>query len=88
MPRLDNFAVYLNKYPEMIGYVAFYRRKGDSLTKIKARIEKVKKYLVTTRQVNSSRIIIIDAGIFDSSITILQPVDKNAEPPNFGFSKS
>lgn len=82
---LDNFAIALQKNPEMLGYVAFYVGGKDSVKKIRARINIVRRYLIQTRKIDKKRIVIIYAGKFDTSWMVLQPSPRDKPPPKFGF---
>ncbi len=85
--HLDNFAIELRKSPEMVGYIAFYTNEKTSLKKIKARINRARRYLINYRKVEEKRIVIIYAGDGPSRV-VLQPLDKNEPRPNFGSSKN
>jgi hypothetical protein len=83
MVRLDNFAIYLNKHPEMIGYIGFYVGGKDTTKKVLARSKRAKNYLIHDRGIDNTRIIIINAGKLDSSLRVLQPMPPDM-PPDFG----
>jgi hypothetical protein len=53
--HLDNFAIELRKSPEMVGYIAFYTNEKTSLKKIKARINRARRYLINYRKVEEKR---------------------------------
>ncbi len=79
---LDNFAIFLRKNPETIGYIAFYVGDKDSCSQVKARIDKSKKYLIEHRKIDKRRIVVIYAGrLTNFSTTILQPIIKDLPPP-------
>ena len=80
--NLDNFAIFLMKHPETIGYVVFYTGDKDSFKKVNKRITKSKRYLIDRRKIANGRLIVIYAGTLAKfSTTILQPMDANLPPP-------
>lgn len=81
--RLGNFAIFLERNPDMIGYIAFYIGDKDSSKKVKQRIKRGKKFLLSKFKVEESRIAIINAGKKEETEIILQPVSKNVPPPKF-----
>lgn len=80
--NLDNFAIYLTRFPETIGYIAFYTGDDHSLNQTRKRINLAKNYLVSRRKIGASRIKIIYVGRLGKfATTILQPLDKDLPPP-------
>ncbi len=80
--RLDNFAIFLTKNPETVGYVAYYSGKGGSRRRAKARAQKAVSYLTRFRRIGPRRIVMIYGGKLDNASTILQPVPKHSPPPD------
>ena len=84
---LDNFAIFLTRNPEMIGYVAYYEGARTSPGQARLRAERAVKYLSGVRRINPGRIVIIYGGELDRARTVLQPVPRNSPPPDFGVPK-
>jgi nucleosome binding factor SPN SPT16 subunit len=84
MAFLGDFAVFLEKNPETIGYIGFYVGEKESLKKIQSRIDKSVKFLTKNMKIEKSRIVVIKGDTKkEMSEIILQPVDKNSPPPRF-----
>jgi hypothetical protein len=79
--RLTAFAIELKYDSNMIGYIGFYIGKKDKADKIKARINRAKKYLIRDLKIKESRVKIIELGMRDEALTILQPVQKDKPSP-------
>jgi len=60
--RLDNLAIYLQREPEMKGYIIAYAGRRARADEAQARAERAKNYLVNVRGVNAERIVTIDGG--------------------------
>ncbi len=83
--HLDNFAIYLKKEPELIGYIYVLSKENESVQKIKTRKNRIVKYLTgnigSKLEVEESRVVFIYKENTDKSETILQPVLKGYKPP-------
>lgn len=92
--RLDNFAVNLQQHPNATGYIIFYGgrlqnypychsarqrfpRRGES----QARAARMKPYLVSTRGLDASRVVVIDGGYRESWTAELWIVPNQLGPP-------
>lgn len=83
--HLDNFAIYLKKEPELIGYIYIFTKENESVRKSKSRTNRIVKYLTknigSNFKVEKSRIVFIYKKNSDTSEIILQPVLKGFKPP-------
>lgn len=80
--RLDNFAIFLLRNPETVGFLAYYSGPDSSRRRAKARAEKSVRYLTRLRRVDPRRIITIYGGEMDHAATILQPAPEHSPPPD------
>jgi len=46
MFHLDDFSIYLKRFPETIGYVLYYKGDKDTKEELRRRVERAKRYLV------------------------------------------
>jgi hypothetical protein len=81
--HLDNFAYYLRKNPNWTGYIGYFVGNGEKGKKIKQRVLKAKKYLVSEYNLPESRIVIIYGGKSAETKFILQPKLYSELPPKF-----
>lgn len=82
--RLFDFAMTLEEDSNFVGYMAFYTGKTDTPAKLKFRINRAKKYLISNLKIDKNRLVIVDAGkTLNESFIVLQPTLKNYPPPNF-----
>ncbi|CAN5433295.1 hypothetical protein BH20ACI1_BH20ACI1_30420 [soil metagenome] len=83
--HLDNFAIYLKKESELIGYIYIFSKENESVRKSKSRTNRIVKYLTknigSSLEIEKSRIVFIYKKNTDRSETILQPVLKGFKPP-------
>ena len=80
--HLDDFAIYLTKHRDTIGYLVFYTGGKDSYKMVSARVEKSRMYLIDRRKIAGKRLVVIYAGrLANFSTTILQPLDTSLPPP-------
>jgi hypothetical protein len=96
MARLDNFAIQLQANPDFVGYVVFYGgrcysscrydyprhrprypRRGEA----QARADRIKPYLVSTRGIETDRIVVLNGGFRESWTAELWIVPKGPPPP-------
>ncbi len=80
---LDNSAFFLKKYPEKVGYIAFFIGDNENFQKAKRRAERAKRYLVDFWKIDSTRIVIMCGGSLNSSRTSIWIRDKDAPKPDF-----
>jgi hypothetical protein len=78
--HLENFAIALRRHPEMVGYIGYYVGEKSSTKSVNDRIERAKKYLISEFKIEASRIIIVNLGKQEETLTILQPSEKNKSP--------
>ena len=76
--HLDNFAIALQQDPDSIGYIIVYAGHRACVGEAKDRALRAKKYVVTTRGIQESRIKWIDGGYRQELIVILQPAPRGA----------
>jgi len=87
--HLDNFAIYLKRNSEMIGYIGVCSNNHKfSVKNQKGKMNKIEKYLVGVRKVEASRIKIIDRGKCIETNTILQPIDQKLGARTFPGSEA
>lgn len=92
--RLDNFAVNLQQQPDTTGYIIFYggklhnypychsaRRRLPRRGESRARAARMKPYLVDTRGLDASRVVVVDGGYRESWTAELWIVPRGANPP-------
>jgi len=60
--RLDNLAIYLQREPDIKGYIIAYAGRRARSGEARARAERAKNYLVSERGINAERIVIMDGG--------------------------
>ena len=79
--RLDNFAIEVMNWPQAVGYVVGYDgrrpRRGEALR----RIERAKRYLVTVRGIDASRVVLIEGGYREELTVELKIRSKDLPPP-------
>jgi hypothetical protein len=79
--RLDNYAIQLQQEPGSQGYVFVYpSRKGGS-TQAQARAQRIIDYLVTSRGIDSHRLVVTMGPAHDGWLTELWVVPEGAPPP-------
>src|SRR5438046_1734355 len=76
--HLDNFAIALQHDPNLIGCIIVYAGRRACVGEAKDRALRAKKYLVTSRGIQESRIKWLDGGYREDSTIILQPVPSGA----------
>ncbi len=77
--HLDNFAIALLHDPNLIGYIAVYAGRRSCKGEARARAIRAKKYLVERRGIGRSRVLWIDAGYLEETLTVLQPAERGAD---------
>ncbi len=80
-PRLDNFAIELQNDPMTQAYVITYGGRRSTRGTAIARIKTVNTHLMTTRGIDSNRIVALDGGYREEPTTELWIVPDGAVPP-------
>jgi hypothetical protein len=78
--RLDNFAIALQEASEMKGYIIAYGGRRARAGVAQERAERAKNYLVTKRQIDAGRVVIIDGG-FREELTVELHLASDEHPP-------
>jgi hypothetical protein len=76
--HLDNFAIALQRDPNLVGYILVYAGKRACANQAKDHALRATKYLVATRGVAENRIKWIDGGHREDLTVILQPLPQEA----------
>jgi hypothetical protein len=77
---LLQLGIYLQKNPELVGYIAFFVGEKDKLKDVEARMKRAKSFF-NKMKIAENRIIIVNAGKDKTTKIILQPMDKKCPPP-------
>ncbi len=78
---LDLFAIELQNEPGAQGYVIGYGGRGSKYADGRQRSERARDYLVATRGIDASRVVVMDGGFAESGRTELWIVPPGATPP-------
>lgn len=79
--RFDTYAIELQNSPGAQGYIIAYGGRSKRSGTGRQRAERARDYLVNTRGIDASRIVIIDGGARDTGSTQLWIVPPGANPP-------
>jgi peptidoglycan hydrolase-like protein with peptidoglycan-binding domain len=79
--RLDNYAIQLQQEPGSQGYVFVYPSRKAGPSAAQARAQRVIDYLVTTRGIDSHRLVVTMGPARDEWLTELWVVPEGAPPP-------
>ena len=79
--HLNDFAYYLIKDSDLLGYIAFRIGNKDKMSVVKKRAEHNKRYLVQKFKISSERIRLVFLGRSDNTIFILQPLERDKPFP-------
>jgi hypothetical protein len=79
--RLDAYAIELQNSPGAQGYIIAYGGRRSKYGDGKKRAERARDYLVSTRGIEASRLVVIDGGFRESGSTELWIVPPGATPP-------
>ena len=79
--RLDNLAIELQNAPTAQGYVIVYAGRRSRAGQADKLAERARKYLVTERGIDSSRLVIMNGGYRETDYFELWLVPQGAEPP-------
>jgi hypothetical protein len=80
--RLDNFAIELQNSPGTQGYIIAYGGRNKRFGTGRQRGDRQRDYLVNTRGIDASRVVVIDGGSRDTGSTQLWIVPAGATPPH------
>jgi hypothetical protein len=79
--RLDNYAIELQNDPEFVGYIVGYGGRRSRRGEASRRIERAKRYIVTVRGIDASRLVTIDGGYREELTVELRLRAKVMSPP-------
>lgn len=79
--RLDNLAIELQNAPGAQGYIIVYGGRRSSLGQADRLAARARNYLVSTRGIDSSRIVVINGGYRENDTYELWVVPQGAQPP-------
>ena len=79
--RLDNFAIQLQNEPMSRGYLVAYPSRSSPAGSVATRLKAIKRYLVETRGIESSRLVTVNGGSRARAETELWIVPQGAKPP-------
>jgi hypothetical protein len=86
--RLDKFAIYLSRDPDLIGYICFFEGTGTKSKTARERAKKARSYLVKKHSFRGKRIKLINGGERPEPTILLQGLPSWREAPNFYPDKS
>jgi hypothetical protein len=79
--RLDNYAIELQNDPEFVGYIVGYGGRRSRRGEASRRTERAKRYIVTVRGIDASRLVTIDGGYREELTVELKMRHKTLRPP-------
>jgi hypothetical protein len=79
--RLDNYAIELQNDPEFVGYIVGYGGRRSRRGEASRRTERAKRYVVTVRGIDASRLLTIDGGYREELTVELKIRHKTLPPP-------
>jgi len=79
--RLDNLAIQLQSEPMSQGYIVAFASRTSPAGSIATRLKAIKRYLVETRGIESSRLVTVSGGSRARAETELWVVPQGAKPP-------
>jgi hypothetical protein len=79
--NFDNFAVELQADPTAQGYIIVYNGRRSRPGKLSALVNRSRDYVVNTRNIDASRIVVVNGGMRDVDTIELWVVPKGAAPP-------
>ncbi len=80
--RLDSFAVTLLRPTNLKGYIVVYAGRTACLGEASFRANRAKKYLITKRGLDPSRVVTIDGGYREEVSVELYAIPQDANPPD------
>lgn len=81
MARLDSFTLEMQNDPTSQGYIISYGGRQGTVGEAQKSTDSAKQYLVKQRGLDSSRIVTIDGGFREESMTELWIVPSSVTPP-------
>jgi hypothetical protein len=79
--RLDNLAIYLQRDPDMRGYIIAYAGRRARPGEAQARADRTKNYLINERGIQSGRLVTIDGGYREKPMVELYLLPRGVSPP-------
>jgi hypothetical protein len=79
--NFDNFAVELQSDPTATGYVIVYNGRKSRPGRLATLVSRSRDYMVNTRNIDYSRIVVMNGGVRDVDTIELWVVPKGAAPP-------
>ncbi|MDT7605071.1 MAG: hypothetical protein QOF61_3068 [Acidobacteriota bacterium] len=79
--NFDNFAVELQSDPTAQGYIIVYNGRKSRPGRLAALVNRSRDYIVNTRNIDYSRIVVMNGGVRDVDTIELWVVPKGATPP-------
>lgn len=82
MALLDNYVVELQNEPETTAYVVAYGgRRGMGRSEMRQRRERIKRYLVENRGIDTKRVVVVNGGFRESLAIELWLTSQGEEAP-------
>lgn len=79
--RLDSFVIMLGQRKDLKGYMVVYAGRVACLGEARVRGVRARNYLIKTRGLDPTRIVVIDGGHRKESLVELYAIPQYAEPP-------
>lgn len=79
--RLDNLAIELQNDPATTGYIIAYGGRTSPIGQVERLMTRARDYLITERQIHSSRIVVVNGGFREADSVELWIVPSGAAPP-------
>lgn len=79
--RLDNFAIQLSKFENMVGYIIAYAGRKATVAEAQTRANRARDYVINVREIDPQRVKAIDAGYQDQMTVYLHLIPVGVEPP-------
>ena len=83
--NLNNLSIYMRDSPNTIAYLGYWVGEGDTVEKVRKRVQKAKQYLISRRKVGAARIVLVCAGRSENSSTSIYVATKGAPGPKFAY---
>ncbi|MDQ3907834.1 MAG: hypothetical protein M3268_05770, partial [Acidobacteriota bacterium] len=79
--NFDNFAVELQSDPSAKGYIIVYNGRRSRPGRLSTLVNRSRDYMVNTRNIDASRIVVVNGGMRDVDTIELWVVPQGAAPP-------
>jgi hypothetical protein len=79
--RLDNLAVDLQNDPSKRAYIIAYGGRMSPLSQVEVLMSRARDYLITQRQIDASRLTVVNGGFREEDSVELWIVPSGAAPP-------